>query len=272
MHDIATIRRHSEQEFINGLSVRLACRAMELTSHTAGLAPGFAQGNLVILPWAQADDFMRYCLRNPKPCPLLGVSEPGDPHLPALGDDIDLRTDLPRYRLWRQGEMVGEVVSIEHLWRDDFVAFVIGCSFTFEEALIADGIPLRHVACGGNVAMYRTSIRTAPAGPFRGPLVVSMRPMTPRDAVRAVQITSRYPALHGAPVHMGLPEKIGVMDLGRPDYGDPVEIEDDELPVFWACGVTPQAAIAAAKVDFAITHAPGCMLVTDRRNREYAIL
>lgn len=259
-------------QFHTGQAARMAARSGALQGQTAGLAPGFVQGNLAILPRDLAGDFLRFCHLNPKPCPVIGLSEPGSPELPALGADLDLRTDLPRYRIWRRGELVEEPTSIGHLWRDDLVAFVIGCSFSFEEALIEDGVPLRHVACGANVAMWRTSIPCAPAGPFQGPMVVSMRPLKPADAIRAIQITSRFPAVHGAPVHIGLPEAIGIRDLSRPDYGDPVEIMPDELPVFWACGVTPQAVIAAVKPDFAITHAPGCMLVTDIRNSRMAAL
>jgi uncharacterized protein YcsI (UPF0317 family) len=256
----------------NGLSVRMACRLHGMTGHTAGAAPGFVQGNLVILPQAYAADFLRYCNRNRLPCPVIGISEPGSPFIPELGLDLDLRTDLPRYRVWHDGELSGEPAAISDLWRPDLVGFVIGCSFTFEEALLADGIPLRHVQEGVNVAMYRTSIDTVPAGPFKGPLVVSMRPMTAARTIRSIQITSRFPLMHGAPVHLGDPARIGIVDLASPDYGEAVAIRSDELPVFWACGVTPQAAIAAAKVPLAITHAPGCMLVTDRRNGEYAIL
>ncbi len=241
------------------------------SGHTAGLAPGYVQGNLVILPEREAFDFLRFCQRNPKPCPLLAVSEPGDPHLPALGEDLDLRTDLPRYRLWREGALVDEPTDIRHLWRSDLVAFVLGCSFSFEEALLQAGIRLRHLECGCNVPMYRTTIACAPAGPFKGPMVVSMRPLSPADAIRAIVITARFPAVHGAPVHLGDPRAIGIADLDRPDYGDPVPLEPGELPVFWACGVTPQAVLEAARVPFAITHAPGCMLVTDRRNSELAL-
>ncbi|MFS2168293.1 putative hydro-lyase, partial [Variovorax sp. Varisp62] len=176
---------------------------------------------------------------------------------------IDIRTDLPRYRVWRDGELVDEPTDVRALWRDDLVSFVIGCSFTFEHALMAEGIALRHVAQGRNVAMYRTSIETVPAGPFHGPMVVSMRPLRAADAIRAVQITSRFPAVHGAPVHIGDPALIGIRAIGVPDYGDAVEVMPDELPVFWACGVTPQAVLAAARLPFAITHAPGAMLVTD---------
>jgi uncharacterized protein YcsI (UPF0317 family) len=259
-------------DYHSGLAVRRACRVGQLTEHTSGLAPGFAQANLVVLPADLASDFLRFCQRNPKPCPLLGVSDMGSPLMTELGRDLDLLTDLPRYRVWRDGELVDEPTNIGREWRDDLVAFAIGCSFTFEEALLADGIALRHVSRGANVAMYRTAIPTVPAGRFRGPLVVSMRPLKPADAIRAVQITSRYPAVHGAPVHIGLPDAIGITDLAEPDYGDPVEVGADELPVFWACGVTPQAVIAAARPSFAITHAPGCMLVTDKPNSAYAIL
>jgi uncharacterized protein YcsI (UPF0317 family) len=258
--------------FPDGHAVRLACRTGQWPGHTSGVAPGYVQANLAILPERQAHDFLRFCHRNTGPCPVIGISDAGSPHLPELGADIDLRTDLPRYRVWRDGELAAEPDAIEEFWRDDLVAFAIGCSFTFEEALIADGIALRHVDRGANVAMYRTSIETVAAGPFHGPLVVSMRPLAPRRVVRAVQITSRYPMMHGAPVHIGQPEGIGIADLAAPDYGDPIDVERDELPVFWACGVTPQSVIAAAKLPFAITHAPGCMLITDRRNSEYAIL
>ena len=230
------------------------------------------QGNLVVLPQADAAEFLLYCQRNPRPCPLLAVTEPGAFEVPSLGDDIDLRTDLPRYRVWRHGELVDQPSDVRALWRDDFVAFVIGCSFSFEWALLADGIPLRHVAQGRNVAMYRTDIATEPAGRFTGPLVVTMRPLTAADAIRAVQITSRFPAVHGAPVHLGDPSLIGVHDLSHPDYGDAVEMKPDEIAVFWACGVTPQAALAAARPALCITHAPGSMLITDLRNHQLATL
>ncbi|HEX4683115.1 MAG TPA: putative hydro-lyase [Gemmatimonadaceae bacterium] len=246
--------------------VRLAARAGRLTGHTAGLANGYVQGNLVILPADVADDFLRFCELNPKPCPIIGVSDPGRPHVPALGDDIDLRTDLPAYRVWRHGEIAAEPTDISGEWRDDLVAFVLGCSFSFEQALAAEGIPLKHVRAGTTVPMYRTNVDCQPAGPFAGPLVVSMRPFVAADAIRAIEITSRFPAVHGAPVHLGDPAQLGIRDLSTPDYGEPVEIGAAELPVFWACGVTPQAAIAKARLPFAITHAPGCMLVTDVSN------
>jgi uncharacterized protein YcsI (UPF0317 family) len=250
--------------------VRLAAREERLTGQTAGLAPGFVQGNLVVLPADVADEFLRFCQLNPKPCPLIAVSAPGDAWISALGEDVDVCTDLPRYRVWRDGVLVNEPQTIANVWRADLVAFVIGCSFSFEEALAAEGIPLKHVSAGTTVPMYRTTVMCTPAGRFAGPLVVSMRPMTAVNAARAVEITSRFPAVHGAPVHLGNPGLLGIKDLSRPDYGDPVDVAADEIAVFWACGVTPQAAIAAAKLPFAITHAPGCMLVTDLTNASLA--
>src|SRR4051812_36864664 len=254
-----------------GLDVRLAARSGALDAPTAGLAPGYVQGNLAILPRDCAEDFLRFCQANPKPCPLLGVSEAGSPAVPALGADLDVSRDIPRYRIWRNGALADEPREVKSVWRDDLVSFVIGCSFSFEEALLAAEVPVRHIALGCNVPMYRTSLQTQRAGRFHGPLVVSMRPMKPADAIRAVQITSRLPAVHGAPVHLGFPEAIGIEDLAAPDYGDAVPVEPDELPVFWACGVTPQAAIAAARLPFAITHAPGFMLVTDLKNAQLAV-
>src|SRR6266851_1168110 len=218
-----------------GTRERLRIRAGEFSGATAGLAPGNVQANLVILPKALAHDFLRFAQANPKPCPVLAVSEPGDPRLPGLGEDLDLF----------------------HVWNDDLVGFALGCSFSFEQALVDDGIELRHITCGSNVPMYRTSIPCTPAGPFAGPLVVSMRPLKPKDAIRAIQITSRFPSVHGAPVHIGLPAAIGISDLAKPDYGDAVAVKGDELPVFWACGVT---------------HAPGCMLITDLSNTRLASL
>jgi len=253
-------------------AIRGRIRRGEITSHTSGLAPGCVQGNVVILPAALSSEFLRFCQANPKPCPLLAVSEPGDPALPALGADIDMRSDVPRYRVFRHGEMVEEPTDIGHLWRDDLVSFILGCSFSFEWALLEDGLRLRHQDEGGNVPMYRTSVQTVPAGRFRGPLVVSMRPFRPADAIRAIQITSRFPGVHGAPVHIGKPELIGIRDLARPDWGDAVTVKADELPVFWACGVTPQAVIAEAKPNLCITHAPGSMLITDLSNSRLAVL
>jgi uncharacterized protein YcsI (UPF0317 family) len=245
-------------------------RRGEWTTHTSGLADGYVQGNVVILPEALANDFLRYCQRNPKPCPLLTVSEPGNPNLPALGADIDIRTDVPRYRVWCHGELVDEPADISTLWRNDLVTFVIGCSFSFEEALMQAGLPLRHIEQKRNVAMYRSNIATESAGVFHGPMVVSMRPFKAADAIRAVQITSRFPNVHGAPLHMGDPALIGISDLSKPDYGDAIDVLPDEIPVFWACGVTPQAAIAEARPEFCITHAPGAMLITDLLNHQLA--
>lgn len=254
-----------------GLGVRLACRAGGFEGQTSGLAPGYVQGNLAILPRDWADDFLRFCQANPKPCPVIGVSDPGNPAIPALAPDLDLRTDLPRYRVWRDGELVDEPTDVRRVWRDDLVAFVIGCSFSFEEALLQNDVPVRHIALGRNVPMYRTNIATRPAGRFHGPMVVSMRPLKPADAIRAVQITTRLPSVHGAPVHIGFPDQIGIQNIDKPDYGDAVPVEPGELPVFWACGVTPQSVIAAARPSFAITHAPGCMLVTDLKNNSLSL-
>lgn len=253
------------------VAARHACRD-GMASTTAGVAPGYVQGNLAILPEKLAAAFHRFCQLNPKLCPIIGMSDVGDPSIPALGRDLDIRTDLPRYRVWRDGEVVDEPTDIKKYWRDDLVAFVIGCSFSFEEALLGDGLPIRHIEEGVRVPMYRTNIACQPAAPFAGPMVVSMRPFKPADAIRAIQITSRFPAVHGAPVHLGHPSAIGIADLAKPDYGDPVRVADDEIPVFWACGVTPQSVIAAAKVPFAITHAPGLMLVTDLQNKQLAVL
>jgi uncharacterized protein YcsI (UPF0317 family) len=250
---------------------RLAYRE-GLVASTAGVAPGFVQGNLAILPAEYAGAFHRFCQLNPKPCPIIGMSDVGSPFIPALGADLDIRTDVPRYRVWRDGEVVDEPTDITKHWRDDLVTFVLGCSFSFEEALLDEGMPIRHIEQNVRVPMYRTNIACGEAGPFAGPMVVSMRPFKPSDAIRAVQITSRYPAVHGAPVHLGHPHLIGIKDIAKPDYGDPVPVADDEIPVFWACGVTPQSVINAAKLPFAITHSPGLMLVTDLKNRTMAVI
>lgn len=252
--------------------VRLDARYGKLDQPTTGLAYGFVQANLVILPADDAMDFLVFCQRNPKPCPLLGVSTPGDKTIPRLGANLDVTTDVPRYRIWENGTMVEERTDVSHLWRDDLVSFAIGCSFSFEEALLEQGLELRHISQGCNVPMYRTSVPTNAAGKFHGPLVVSMRPFKPSDAIRAIQITSRFPDVHGAPVHIGDPALIGIKDIDKPEYGDPVKIGEDEMPVFWACGVTPQSVLLASKPKFCITHAPGHMLVTDLKNAELAVL
>lgn len=244
-------------------AVRSTIRAGHYTGPTAGLCMGFLQGNVAILPAEHALDFFRFCQRNPKPCPLVGVSDTGNPELFTLGSDVDIRSDVPLYNVYREGDLVEQRTEIFDLWADDYVVFVLGCSFSFEEALIGEGIRLRHIEENKNVSMYRTSIATRPAGPFGGPMVVSMRPMRAIDAIRASAITARFPHAHGKPLHFGDPSIIGIRDLAHPDWGDPIRIEEDEVPVFWACGVTPQAAIKAAKPPICITHAPGSMLITD---------
>ncbi|MFZ6759035.1 putative hydro-lyase [Undibacterium sp. Ji50W] len=252
--------------------LRQAIRRGEWNKETSGLAPGFVQVNLVILPASNASDFHRFCQNNPKPCPLIAISEVGNPHITALGADLDIRSDVPRYRVFHHGELVAETNDIQDIWRDDLVTFAIGCSFTFEHSLMENGIAIRHIEQSRNVPMYRTTIPTTPAGNFQGPLVVSMRPMKAADAIRAIQITSRFPGVHGAPVHIGDPALIGINNLAQPDYGDAVDVLPGELPVFWACGVTPQAALAKARPAFCITHAPGHMLLTDLRNCDYSII
>jgi uncharacterized protein YcsI (UPF0317 family) len=265
---------HTQLASASPAHIRAACRSGGYSGHTSGLAPRHVQGNVVLLPQNYAADFLRYCQRNPKPCPVLAVGEPGDVALPSLGAGIDISRDLPRYRVWQNGVCVDEPTDVAALWaaatHGPWVAFVLGCSFSFEQALLDEGVPLRHVQQGRNVAMFRTSVPTHAAGPFNGPLVVTMRPLKAADAIRAVQITSRYPAVHGAPVHMGDPALIGIADLQQPDYGDAVAVLADELPVFWACGVTPQAALVQARLPLAITHAPGAMLVTDLLNHQLA--
>lgn len=251
----------------SGLEVRRACREGSWSGPTAGLAPGYAQTNLVILPADWAFDFLLFCQRNPRPCPLLEVTAAGEWSPPRSAPQADLRSDLPKYRIWREGELVDEPADIHRYWCDDLVSFLIGCSFTFDAGLRSAGLPVRHVELGRNVPMFDTNVPCVPAGRLQGNLVVSMRPFTPANAIRAVEITSRHPEMHGSPVHLGLPEQIGIADLQQPDYGDAVRVHAGELPVFWACGVTPQAVLMASKPPFAITHSPGCMFVTDRLDR-----
>ncbi|MEE9199208.1 MAG: putative hydro-lyase [Dehalococcoidia bacterium] len=252
--------------------IREEARSGKLRGVTAGLALGYTQANLVILPRDYAFDFLLFCQRNPRPCPLLEVLEPGQHEAASIAQGSDIRTDLPAYRVYREGVLEGETSEITELWRDDLVSFLLGCSFTFEEALLRAGIPLRHIEMGQNVAMYLTNMETRPAGDFSGPMVVSMRPIRKAKVIKAVQVTSRYPAVHGAPIHIGDPKAIGIQDLSRPDYGDPVEIKEDEVPVFWACGVTPQAVAVKSKPSLMITHAPGHMFVTDLLNEDIAAL
>lgn len=243
--------------------IRKLIRAGKHDAHTAGLAPGKLQCNLAILPEAYALDFLRFCQRNPKPCPLVGVSETGDPMLPTLGRDIDIRTDVPRYRVFCDGDFAEEVTDISSRWTKDLVTVALGCSFTFENALIRAGIPVRHIEQGRNVPMFRTNIDLVPAGPFGGKMVVTMRPLRTDQIEDARAISTRYPQAHGAPIAVGDPETIGISDLAQPDYGDPVDIKPGEVPVYWACGVTPQNVLRAAKPSLCITHAPGHMLITD---------
>jgi uncharacterized protein YcsI (UPF0317 family) len=251
-----------------GAEVRRQARAGELTGPTCGLALGYVQANLVVVPRELAFDFLLFCQRNPKPCPLLDVTEPGSPEPRLAAPGADLRTDLPRYRVYRNGALAEEPDNVRSHWREDLVAFLLGCSFTFESALLQAGLPVRHIEQGRNVPMYRTNLACVPAGTFRGPMTVSMRLLTPAQAVRAVQICSRFPRAHGAPIHFGEPAAIGIGDLDRPDFGDPVEIRPGEIPVFWACGVTPQTVAMAARPPFLITHKPGHMFVTDLRDTD----
>ena len=256
----------------SGREVRQLIRSGEWRGITSGVAPGHVQANLAILPRDLAFDFLLFCQRNPRPCPLLEVVEAGsiEPALTASGADI--RTDIPGYRVYRNGEFAGELDSLTDEWRDDLVSFLLGCSFSFETAMVEAGIPLRHQELGLNVAMYITNIATTPAGAFSGPMVVSMRPVKRSQIVRAVQVTSRFPATHGAPVHIGDPSAIGIKDLDQPDFGDRVDLMPDEEPVFWACGVTPQAVALSCKPPLMFTHAPGKMFITDQRDVDYAVL
>jgi len=249
--------------------LRLACRAGTWRRPTAGACDGFVQANLMVVPAEAAFDFLLFCQRNPKPCPIVEVLEAGRVE-PAGARGADLRTDLPGYRVYRDGRLAEERTDVSALWREDLVSFLIGCSFSFEEALAQAGVPLRHVEACSNVPMYRTAVPTAPAGRFQGPLVVSMRPIPAGLVPLAVQVTGRFERVHGAPVHVGEPAALGIADLSKPDWGDPVEIRPGELPVFWACGVTPQAAALASKLPFCITHAPGHMFVTDLGNAALA--
>ncbi len=247
--------------------VRAAIRRGEIDFPTAGMCAGYAQANLVILPPEYAADFEEYTRLNPFPCPVLEIVK-GSPLTHAMGEGASLVTDIPRYRVYENGVFTKELTDASAYWKEGYVGFLIGCSFSFEEALLAAGIPVRHIEQGCNVPMFKTSIATKKAGPFEGPMVCSMRPMTPEQAQRAYEITAAMPNVHGAPVQIGHPEAIGVADVMKPDYGDPVEIREGEIPVFWPCGVTPQAAVENAKPPIVITHAPGHMFITDIRNAD----
>lgn len=259
-------------ERIGAKEARKMIREGQWNRPTCGVARGFAQANLVVLPKELAYDFMLFAFRNPKPCPVLEITDPGDPEPKNIAPGADIRTDIPKYRVYKRGELYAEVDNIIEFWREDFVAFLLGCSFTFEWALLENGIPVRHIEEGKNVPMYITNIPVKPAGVFRGNMVVSMRPI-PRDkVVRAVQVTSRFPSVHGAPVHIGNPESIGIRALEKPDFGDPVQIKENEIPVFWACGVTPQAVALESKPEIMITHSPGHMFITDLRDEELGVI
>ncbi len=256
---------------ISPVELRSLIREGKWTKVTTGLVPGFVQANLVMLPKAQAFHFLLFCVRNPKPCPILDVLEPGQAE-PSIARGADLRTDLPRYRIYEKGVLQQEVEEVKDFFHEGMVSFLLGCSFSFESAMLAAGLPIRNIEEGKNVSMYITNRRCRPAGPFSSPLVVSMRPLTPQQAVRATQVTTRFHLTHGAPVHFGAPEEIGIRDLRRPDFGDPVTIRQGEIPVFWACGVTSALAATSAQLPLVITHAPGHMFVSDLRDEDLTIL
>lgn len=245
---------------------RLLIREQKITTPTSGLCPGFAQANLAVLPKKYAYDFLLYAQRNPKACPILEVSDVGSRFLKKIAPGADIARDIPRYRVYENGVLTEELTDVSHLWRDDLVSFLIGCSFSFESELIEAGIEIRHNTMGCNVPMYLTNIPCEPAGMFHGNMVVSMRPIPYHQIVKSVTVTAAIPKVHGAPVHIGDPAVIGIKDIMKPDFGDPVTINEGEVPVFWACGVTPQAAVMASKPDFCITHAPGHMLITNVKN------
>ncbi|BAY48083.1 hypothetical protein SAMD00079811_57020 [Scytonema sp. HK-05] len=251
--------------------IRQQCRTGQLEVPTPGLALGYVQANLVVLPYNLAFEFLLFCQRNPKPCPILDVTEVGDPEPKLIAPGADIRTDLPRYRIFRHGELIEETTDIKAFWRNDLVAFLIGCSFSFENAMLNSGLPVRHIEEEKNVPMYKTNIKCVPTPIFSSPLVVSMRPLPAHHVVRAVEVTNRYYKAHGSPVHVGNPGIIGIEDLASPDYGNTVTLRDDEVPVFWACGVTTQTAILQAKPEFAITHAPGHMFVSDLKDEALSI-
>lgn len=248
--------------------VRTAIREGRYTRHTARLAPGKLQCNLAILPETYALDFLRFCQRNPKPCPVVGVGDTGVPHIPTLGPAIDIRTDVPQYRVYRDGVLAEEVSDITDLWNDDLVTVALGCSFTFENALMEAGIGVSHIAENKTVPMYRSNLELVPAGPFSGTMVVTMRPIPRSRVADALSISAAFPQAHGAPVASGDPAAIGIADLQDPDWGEAVEVRSDEVPLYWACGVTPQNVLLGAKLPFVITHKPGCMLIADVGERD----
>ncbi|GEK66104.1 MULTISPECIES: putative hydro-lyase [Leuconostoc] len=250
---------------------RKKVRNNEFQKPTAGMCPGYAQTNLIVLPWEDAYDFLLFAQRNPKPIPILEVTEVGSRELQTLGNDIDVATDFPKYRIYRNGKMVDEYLSVVDFWREDLVSFLIGCSFSFEDLLVDAGIEIRHITEKANVPMFNTNIPLKQAGKFSGNMVVSMRPIKSSQIATAVNVTNRLPGVHGAPIQIGNPAEIGIYDLAHPDYGDAVTINENEIPVFWACGVTPQAAVMASKPKFAITHSPGHMLITNISNKDLSV-
>jgi uncharacterized protein YcsI (UPF0317 family) len=243
--------------------LRERIRSGAFVDSTSGLMPELVQGNLVIMPKALADEFILFCQKNPKPCPLIGVSKPGDPSIPNLGDNLDIRLDVPEYHIFENGEFARSVSDVNAYWAEDSVAIVLGCSFSFESALLAAGLPVKNISMGVNVSMYDTSIKMDGTENFNCNMVVSMRPYKQQDIDHVIRITEAFPKAHGGPIHIGDPEAIGIMDITKPDYGSPVIVEKDEVPVFWGCGVTTQAAVKSAKLPVVITHAPGKMLITD---------
>lgn len=252
--------------------IRQLIREEKITNSTAGMSKGYTQANLVILKKEEAFDFLLFALRNPKSCPIIDVTEPGVYSPDLVAEQADIRTDFPRYRIYQDGVFIEEKTSIIDLWEEDMMAFLIGCSFTFETPLMNEQIPVRHIEEQCNVPMYMTNIDSVKAGKFEGPMVVSMRPMKAEQAIRATQITSRFPSVHGAPVHIGDPLFIGIEDIQKPDFGDAVTIKEGEVPVFWACGVTPQAVAMKSKPSIMITHGPGCMFITDVKDETYSVL
>lgn len=258
--------------YLDGRSLRQAIRQGNFRLPTTGQAPNFVQGNLVILPRDWAYDFLLFAQRNPKPCPIIEVGEIGDPYTHFIADQADIRTDIPRYRVYKEGKLIEERHDIRALWQDDWVFFILGCSFSFESGLIQAGLEIRHIAEKRNVPMYTTNIPCHAAGKFASsPMVVSMRPFSSADALKAVTITREYPSVHGSPVHIGNPEGIGIKNINKPDFGDAVTIYPNEIPVFWACGVTPQMAAFVSKPPLMITHAPGYMFVGDLKNEAFKI-
>lgn len=251
---------------LSPLEMRKLIRAGEFCAPTSGLCAGYAQANLIVLPREDAYDFLLFAQRNPKACPILEVTDTGSRFTRFAANDCDIANDFPKYRIYENGALTGEYTSVEPFWRDDLVSFLIGCSFSFESELIEAGIEIRHNTMGCNVPMYITGIDTVPAGRFSGKMVCSMRPIPYEQLVKAVTVTATLPRVHGSPIHIGDPAAIGVKDIMHPDFGDPVEIRPGEVPVFWPCGVTPQSVVMTVKPKFAITHAPGYMLITDLKN------